>query len=239
MSGHSKWATIKTKKAATDAKKSNVFGKLSKAITVAARGGSDLDTNFKLRLAIDKAKQANMPKDNIQRAIEKGAGTGDGAQIEEVIYEGYGPAGVAVLVETATDNRNRTSSDMKHIFSKNSGSLGSSNSVKWMFEHKGILRINENQYKNKDEFQLALIDLGAQDVEEEKGGLTVYATFENFPKLKKALEDKGTKFEYAEIEWVAKDQVEITDENKKKLENMFDDFEENDDVANYFCNAEI
>lgn len=239
MSGHSKWATIKTKKAATDAKRSNVFGKLSKAITVAARNGVDLDMNFKLRLAVDKAKAANMPKDNIEKAIAKGAGNLDGEQIEEIIYEGYGPGGVAILVEATTDNRNRTSSEMKHIFSKNNGSLGSSNSVQWMFEHKGILRINDDQFKDKEEFMLELIDLGAADVAEEQGGLTVYCEFENFEKVKNALEKKNISFAYAEIEWIAKDEVEVDQATKDKLEKMFADLEENEDVTNYFTNAKV
>ncbi|HCC22655.1 TPA: YebC/PmpR family DNA-binding transcriptional regulator [Candidatus Falkowbacteria bacterium] len=237
MSGHSKWANIQTRKGAQDKKRANLFSKLTKNIIIAARGGADLETNFKLRLAVDKAKESNVPKDNIERAIAKGSGAAGGDQIEEVIYEGYGPSGAAILITAATDNRNRTSSEIKHILTKFGGSLGGPNSVQWMFEHKGVIRINQSQVKDKDEFQLELIDMGADDVREEDGGLTVTMEAGQFGKLKKALEDKGVETEYAEVEWVAKDEVETTEDTKKKIESLFDALEDNDDVSNYYSNS--
>ena len=239
MSGHSKWAKIQGSKGVADAKRANLFTKVVRNIIIAARDGVDPEMNFKLRLAIDKAKEANMPKDNIERAIAKGSGTGDGAQIEEVVYEGYGPSGVAVLIEAATDNRNRTNSEIKHIFSVVGGSMGASNAVKWMFEHKGVLRLKAEQVKgDKDEFMLSLIDLGAQDVKEEDGGLTIFTAFESFPKVKKALEAQGFTFDYAQAEWVAKDIVAVAEDIKEKLSKLAEALDSQDDVSNYYMNAE-
>jgi len=237
MSGHSKWANIQVRKGTQDKKRANLFSKLTRNIILAARGGSDLDTNFKLRLAVEKAKESNVPKDNIERAIAKGSGESGADQIEEIIYEGHGPNGVAILIEVVTDNRNRTSSEVKHILSKYGGALAGPNSVKWMFEHKGVLRINENQYSEKDEFQLELIDFGADDVIEEDGGLTVMAKFETFPRLKLALEKKGINLEYASLDWVAKETIDVKDDVKERLDKLFEALEDDDDVANYYSNA--
>lgn len=239
MSGHSKWSKIQNYKGAADAKRASLFTKLVRNIILAAREGADPDMNFKLRLAIDKAREANMPKDNIDRAIAKGAGIDGGADIEEVIYEGYGPGGVAVLIEAATDNRNRTNSELKHIFSEVGGSLGAAGSVKWMFEHKGVLRLKADQIQgDKDEFIMSLLDLGATDVKEEDGGLTIFTTFENFPKCKKTLEAKGLTFEYAQAEWVAKDIIRVTEEVKEKLAKLVELLDNHDDVSNYYMNIE-
>ncbi len=236
MSGHNKWSKIAGKKAVADQKRSGQFTKIIKNIIVAAKGGADLETNFKLRLAVDKARAANMPKDNIDRAIARGAGTADGGQIEEVIYEGFGPGGVAILVLTNTDNRNRTSSDLKHIFSKYNGAMGGPNSVKWMFEHKGIIRID--QVSESEELQLELIDNGAEDVEVDDKGMTVITTFDNFPKLKKLIEDKKLAISYAEMEWVAKDETVVDENTQSQLNKMLEALEENDDVSDYFTNAQ-
>ncbi len=239
MSGHNKWSKIAGKKGVADQKRSNEFSKIIKTIIIAAKGGADLETNFKLRLAVGKAKASNMPKDNIERAIARGAGTDGGAPMEEVIYEGFGPAGTAILVVTATDNRNRTSADMKHLFDHAGGSLAGPNAVKWMFEYKGVICIAHDQYQDKDTFELELIDMGANDVEEDEDNLIVYTTFENFPVLNKALEAKGIKTLSAAMEWIPKEPTKISDEAKEKVANLFEAFEENDDVSDYYTNAEV
>jgi YebC/PmpR family DNA-binding regulatory protein len=239
MSGHSKWAKIQGSKGVADAKRAGLFTKAVRNIIIAAKEGPDPEMNFKLRLAIDKAKEVNMPKDNIERAIAKGSGTGGGAEIKEVVYEGYGPNGVAILIEAATDNSNRTLSEIKHIFSVAGGSLGAAGAVKWMFEHKGVLRLPADKITgDKDEFMLSVIDLGAEDVKEEDGGLTIFTSFENFPKVKKALEAKGLTFEYAQADWVAKDVTSVDNETKEKLTKLAEQLDNQDDVSNFYMNAE-
>jgi YebC/PmpR family DNA-binding regulatory protein len=238
MSGHSKWATTHRQKEVADSKRANVFTKMVRNIIIAARAGADPEMNFKLRLAIDKARAANMPKDNIDKAIAKGSGADGGALIEEVIYEGYGPGGSAILIEAATDNRNRTTSEVKNLLSKGGGSLAGQNAVKWMFEHKGVIRIEDAEIKkNKDEFEMELIDLGAEDVLDEGGGLTIYAAFENFPKLKKSLEEQGLILAVAELEWLPKDPVALDPEKAGKVEELVANLEALDDVANVFSNV--
>lgn len=236
MSGHSKWATTKHKKAAADAKRGNLFTKISKNISVAARAGGDPNFNFSLRLAIDKAKEANMPKDKIELAIQRGAGSADGAALEEVLYEAFGPTGLALLITGVTDNKNRTTSEVKAILGKNNGTFGAQNSVKWMFERKGVIHLTDDQVKNKDEFMLELLEMGADDVVEDDGGLTLYCSFANFEKIKKQLEVKGLNLEYAEIEWVAKDKVETNDEARAQVERLIELLEEHDDVNNVYSN---
>jgi YebC/PmpR family DNA-binding regulatory protein len=237
MSGHNKWSKIAGKKGVADQKRSNEFSKIIKTIIVAAKEGADPDTNFKLRLAVDKARSVNMPKDNIERAIARGSGTSGEAVIEEVIYEGFGPEGSAILVEAQTDNRNRTSSDMKHLFSHHGGSLGGPNSVKWMFENRGVIEIKNDQFTDKDSLVMELLDLGATDVEDDEESIIVYTNFENFPKLKKALDEKNIKTESAEMEWVAKDSTAVSDAAKEIISKLCEAFEENDDVSNYFTNV--
>ena len=237
MSGHSKWSQIHRQKGAADAKRGALFTKLGKSITVAAKlGGSDPDTNFRLRLAIDQAKAANMPKDNIDRAIKRGTGElGDGKKIESITYEGYGPDGTALMIEALTDNRNRTSSNIKHLLSKYGGSLGGPNSVAWMFEPKGIIRIN-----NIDEaLELELIDAGAQDVLTEEGGVTVYTAPADLKKVKDFLEQKNVKTEYEEVEQVPRDKKIISPDRKDQIEKLFAELEEDEDVNNFYSNAEI
>lgn len=244
MSGHSKWATTKHHKALVDAKKANIFGKLSKNIMIAARVGADPEMNFSLRLAVDKAKEASMPKDKIDHAIAKGSGAGGGEAIESVLYEGFGSSGVPLLIEGVTDNKNRTTGDVKAILSKNGGSLGSQNSVKWMFEYKGVIHINEKQVKgikgakgdNQDDLILALIDLGADDVVEEDGGLTLYCKFENFEKIKKELEKRGLKLEYAEMEWVSKNKQAVEEAVAEQINLLIEELEEHDDVNKVYSN---
>ena len=236
MSGHSKWATTKNQKAATDAKRSSSFTKLSKNISIAARKGGDPDINFSLRLAIDKAKAGNMPKDNIERAIKRGTGELDGATLEEVIYEGYGPSGIAVLVEAVTDNRNRTTPEIRSILTRSGGSLGALNAVQWMFEHKGIIRVKNEQVIDKDKFLMEAIDLGAEDVIEEDGGYTVRCEFADFEKVKRGLEVLGLSLDYAEVEWVAKDLVEATPEAQESVHTLVETMEAHDDVNAVYTN---
>jgi YebC/PmpR family DNA-binding regulatory protein len=237
MSGHSKWATTKHKKAAADAKRGNLFTKLSKNISVAARAGADPNFNFSLRLAIDKAKEANMPKDKIELAVQRGAGGAEGVVLEEVLYEAFGPSGSALLISGVTGNKNRTTSEIKAILGKNNGTFGAQNSVKWMFERKGVIYLTADQVKNKDEFMLELLEMGADDVVEDDGGLTLFCSFANFEKVKKQLEAKGLKLEYAEMEWVAKDKVPASDEGRTQVERLIELLEEHDDVNAVYANV--
>lgn len=236
MSGHSKWSSIKHQKGATDAKRGALFTKLGKTITVAAKqGGSDINSNFSLRLAIDQAKSANMPKDNIERAIKRGMGELEGGKIEEITYEGFGPEATAFIIEALTDNRNRTSAAMKHILTKYGGSLGAPNSVSWMFTKLGIIRIKDID----DELELELIDAGAQDIKKEEGGVSVYTPPNDLKKIKDLLERKNIEIEYAEVEQVAKDKKEIPEDKINKIKKVFDELDKNEDVNNYFTNAKI
>jgi YebC/PmpR family DNA-binding regulatory protein len=235
MSGHSKWATTHKKKELADAKKSGIFTKLSRNISVAARAGSDPEMNFSLRLAIDRAKAVSMPRENIEKAVKRGAGELDGATLEEIIYEGFAPYGVALLIEVVTDNRNRTMGELREQLSKAGGALGSQNSVKWMFEHKGVIHFSADN-GNKDELTLELIELGADDVIEEDG-LTMFCSYENFEKIKKQLEAKGLKIEYAAIEWVAKEKMKIDEMAKIKVEALLEQVEEHDDVSAVYNNV--
>ncbi|KKR08288.1 MAG: Transcriptional regulator [Parcubacteria group bacterium GW2011_GWC2_39_14] len=236
MSGHSKWATTKNAKAAADAKRSSSFTKLSKNISIAARKGGDPDTNFSLRLAIDKAKEGNMPKENIDRAIKRGTGELEGATLEEVMYEGYGPSGVAVLVEAVTDNKNRTTPEIRSLLTRAGGSLGAQNAVQWMFEHKGVIRVKSEQITDKDNFLLSVIDFGSEDVIEEDGGFTVRCAFSDFEKVKRGIEALGLKVDYAEVEWVAKDLVEAAPEAQESVNSLVDTLEAQDDVNGVYTN---
>ncbi len=239
MSGHSKWAKTHRKKGVADAKRGAIFTKLANAITIAAKElGGDPETNFKLRLAIEKARQGNMPKDNIERAIKRGTGELNGAQIEEIIYEGFGPGGVALIIETLTDNKNRTVASVKHALSKHGGNLGSSNSVMWMFERKGVMNILPKE-QDKDELILKIIDLGADDVIEEDEGLTIYTKMENFKTIKENLEREDLNTDYAEIEYVPKESVAVDESTKIKIEKLFEDLDNDDDVNNFYTNAQI
>ena len=236
MSGHSKWAKIHRQKGAADAARGNLFTKLSKAVSLAARNGGDPEMNFSLRLAIDKAKASNMPKDNIEKAIKRGTGELGGAVIEEMIYEAYGPKGVPLLIESVTDNKNRTTPEVKALLGKNGGSLGAQNSVKWMFEHKGVIRIGLAKVEDKDTLMLEIIDWGADDVLEEDDGFTVETSFKNFEKVKKEIEEKNITVDYAEVEWVAKDKVDVDDDVAEKIEKLVERLEEHDDVSSVFTN---
>ncbi|MFA6099130.1 MAG: YebC/PmpR family DNA-binding transcriptional regulator [Patescibacteria group bacterium] len=239
MSGHSKWTQIKRQKAVTDKRRSGVFTKLANAITIAAKeGGADPAMNFRLRLVIEKGKEANMPNENIERAIKRGSGELDGASIDEVIYEGFGPQGVAVIIEAATDSKNRTTSDIRNILNKYQGHLGNSGSVKWMFEQKGAIRIIKNLVSNKEEFELQMIDAGAEDIQEEEEGFTIVTKVGDLGKIRDLLIKMNIKPASSEIEFLPKTKVAITGEEAKgKLNKIFEELEELDEVNNYFTNA--
>jgi len=238
MSGHSKWATTKRQKAVVDAKKGAIFTKLGKLIAIAARKGGDPTANFSLRLAMDKARQANLPKDNIERAIKRGTGELAGAQIEELIYEGLGPAKAQFIVKVLTDNKNRTAAEIRHLFSDSGGSLGA---VMWNFELKGVIGISSDQLAktNQENFELELIDQGAEDIITETKGLTVYTKPEDLQKTKQFLETKNIATESAEIEYVAKDSLELNDEDKTKVQAFIEQLEKNEDVSDYYTNTDI
>lgn len=238
MSGHSKWSKIKRQKGAADQKKGAIFSKLAKEIFLAARqGGGDPEMNFSLRMVVDKAKAANMPKDNIERAIKKGTGEDtEGAQIEEIIYEGYGPGGVALLIETATDNRNRTGAEIKHILSKHGGNLGASGSVAWMFHRKGVIVIEG--VTDADELTLTAIDAGAEDVEKEDTTITITTEPEKLIATKEALEAAGHTIASAELEKKPNNLTALEDAgDQDKLERIIEGLSDCDDVTNFYTNA--
>lgn len=238
MSGHSKWATTHRQKSATDAKKGALFTKLSNLITIAAReGGGDIENNFKLRLAVEKAKAANMPKDNIQKAIDKGTGKNkEGSNFEEVIYEVIGPDGSVFMIEAVTDNKNRTVANLKALINKNGGQLGSSNSVAWMFERKGRIIIDASQL-NEDK-ELEIIDSGIEDLVKEENECFVYTSVDNLNLVSKALKEKNIKIKETELIYSPKNQLEITDqESQEKIEKLYNLLEEMDDISNVYTNV--
>ena len=236
MSGHSKWATTHRAKELADAKRGNIFTKLSRNISIAARKGGDPEMNFSLFTAIEKAKNANMPKDNIEKAIKRGTGELEGATLEQVMYEAFGSGGTALLIDGVTDNKNRTTSEVKLILTKHGGSFGAQNSVQWMFAQKGVIRLDAADVKDKDTLMMELLDAGAQDVVEEEGGLTVYTGFIEFEKVKKWLDGNGVKPSYAEVEWIAKDKVPVDEEARGKVESLIDALDAYDDVNGVYCN---
>jgi len=242
MSGHSKWSKIQHKKGKNDKARSSAFTKLLRAIVIAAsQGGSDPDMNFSLRLAIQKAKAGNVPKDNIERAIKRGSGEGkDAAQFEEAIYEGFGPAGVAVIVETLTDNKNRTVSEVKHTFSKYGGSMGAIGSVQWQFERKGLILLT-NEQKNAlgdwDEQQLELMDKGIDDIEESPEGVQLLMPMEQLKEALDFLKEKNVEPEESGLEWIAKEAMELDETGHEKLQKLLDVLDESDDVKDVYTNA--
>ncbi|MEQ9063227.1 MAG: YebC/PmpR family DNA-binding transcriptional regulator [Vicingaceae bacterium] len=241
MSGHSKWSTIKRKKGAIDAKRGKIFTKIIKEISIAVKeGGSpDPESNPRLRLAISNAKGANMPKDNIDRAIKK-ASEKDGANYEETTYEGYGPNGVAIFVEASTDNLNRTVSNVRAVFSKYNGSLGTNGSLEFIFDRKGVFTIPlSNISMDDDDFEMELIDGGADDVEKDDDVLMAYTTFENFGNMQKKLENLGVEVESAELQRIPNTTVTIDVHAAKTIMNMVERFEEDDDVNNVYHNLEM
>jgi YebC/PmpR family DNA-binding regulatory protein len=239
MSGHSKWASIKHKKGAADAKRGKLFTKLARAITVAARdGGADPDGNPALAVAIQKARDASMPKDNIQRAIDRGAGVGvDAAAIEQVVFEGYGPGGAAILVDALTDNRNRASADIRHAFSKHNGSLGEPGSVAWIFEKRGVVAVDASRYGEDD--LIVAIDAGAEDVRDEGEALRVLCEPADLSAVREALEGAGVEVEFAEVAVEPKSTVEVKGNEAKSLLNLIEALEDHDDVNEVHANFDI
>lgn len=234
MSGHNKWTQIKRQKAITDLKKGKVFSKFSKNITLAAKeGGGNPDFNFKLRLLIDRAKASGMPADNIDRAIKRGTGEDKGAQITAAVYEGMGPAGSAFIIETASDNTNRTHQEIRTIFTKNNGQLGNAGGVAWMFDRVGMILATNS---SSDESTLAAIDAGAKDVKESEEGLEILTEPQDLMKVKEAIEASGAKIETAELVYLAKQPLEAPDSDKTKIEKLTEILEDNDDVVNVYTN---
>jgi len=239
MSGHSKWATIRRKKGALDAKRGKLFTKLIKELTIAAReGGGDPAGNPRLRLAVDNAKAANMPADNIERAIKKATGELEGTTISELTYEGYGPGGIAVLVEVATDNKNRTVAEVRHIFSKQGGNMGESGSVAWMFEKKGIITLPK-QDKSEDDILEIVFNAGAEDLRTEDEYFEIQSEVESFEPVRRALIDKKLIIENASLQWIAKNTINISGENAEKMMKLIEGLEDCDDVQNVYSNADF
>ena len=241
MSGHSKWSSIKHKKGAADAKRGKLFSKLARAIIVAAKeGGGDAANNLALQNAIEKAKSYSMPKDNIERAIAKGAGSdADGAAFETIVYEGYGPEGVAVIAEALTDNKNRTASDVRHIFAKFGGNLGSSGAVAWQFERRGVVLVAADGV-DEDELFLAAADAGAEDLEADGDVFQVTSAPEHLAAVRGAIENAGFTVESAELSLLPKTTVAVDDEAKaKSLIRLIDALEDNDDVQEVYANFDI
>ena len=237
MSGHSKWATTKHKKEAKDAKRSAAFTKAGNLISVAARKGGDPETNFQLRLAIDKAKAVNMPKDNIERAIKRGTGELAGDTIVERTYEVFGPSGVAIVVEATTDNLNRTTADLKHVLTKHGGSLGAPNSSLWQFSRKGVIRLAGDTPISEDA-QLELIEAGADDIAQEEGPV-IYTQPENFQKVKEETEKQNLPIDNADVELVPNEPVKVSEGVKEKLEKLFEALDDLDDVSTFYSNADF
>jgi len=236
MSGHSHWSTIKHQKGAADAKRSKIFSKIAKIITVAAKEkGGDPETNSKLRLAMDQAKAANMPQDNIERAIKRGAGELESETLEEVMFEAYGPGGSAIIIEGITDNKNRTLGEIKQSLSQYSGKLGGEGSVKWMFNRKGCLTIN-SQEKDRELLELTAIEAGAEDISWQGDRLNIYTKVEDLEKVKGALEEKGLKLEGASLDWVAKEEISVNEKEMETCQKLFEALDENDSVQEIYSN---
>ncbi|HDI51444.1 YebC/PmpR family DNA-binding transcriptional regulator [candidate division KSB1 bacterium] len=239
MSGHSKWSSIKRKKGKLDAQRGRVFTRLIKEITVAARlGGGDENANPRLRKAIAEAKANNMPAANIERAIKRGTGELPGVNYEEVIYEGYGPGGAALMVEVVTDNKNRTVADLRHIFSKYGGNLAASGSVAWIFEKKGVIEIRPD-VASEDEIMLAAIDAGAEDIKSDEELIEVLTAPEDLDSTKQALTDAGIEIESAQITMYPKNTVKIEGKQAEQLLKLMDALEEHEDVQNIYSNFDI
>ncbi len=240
MSGHSHWAGIKYKKAAADAKRGKIWSKIARMIIVAAKsGGGDPAANLSLRYAIDKAKAANMPKDTIEKAIKKGTGNVEGITFEEVLYEGYGPSGVAIMVEALTDNRNRTTPEVKRLFDRHGGSLGTSGCVNWMFSKKGLITVNTASAGEEQLLEIAL-SAGADDMQTVGDIFEITCEPGAYEELKKALQEKEIATEVAEISMVPQNTIEINDEQTaKKIISLMENFEDHEDVQNAYANFDI
>lgn len=240
MSGHSKWHTIKHKKGALDAKRGKIFTKLIKEITVAARtgGSGDVDANARLRKAVSDAKGQNMPNDTIDRAIKRGTGELEGVAYEEITYEGYGPNGVAVMVETMTDNRNRTVAEIRHIFSKNGGNMGESGSVAWMFDKKGYIVVDKAAKTEDELFEIA-IEAGADDMQDDGEVFEIFTTPENFETVSDAIKAAGIEPQAAEISMIPQNFIKLESGDAKTMMKLYDALDDNDDVQKVYANFDI
>lgn len=239
MSGHSKWHTIKHKKGAIDAKRGKVFTKLIKEITVASRdGGGDVDMNPRLRKAVTDAKAENMPNDTIDRAVKRGTGELEGVNYEEITYEGYGPNGVAVLIETMTDNRNRTVAEIRHLFSKNGGNLGESNSVAWMFDRKGYIVVDKVA-KSEDELFEIVIEAGAEDLKDEGDVFEIFTNPDNFEAVSDAIKNAGIEPQLAEISMIPQTFVHLESAEAKTMLKLYEAIDDQDDVQKVYANFDI
>ncbi len=238
MAGHSKWANIKHKKAAQDAKRGKIFTKIIKEIMVAAReGGGDPDMNPRLRLVIQKAKEANMPNDNIERAIKKGTGELEGVNYTEMTYEGYGPAGVAIMLDILTDNKNRTAAEIRNIFSKNGGNLGETGCVNWIFERKGMIMVDGSKY-SEDELMDHVLEAGADDLKRDNDMFVIYTSPEDFTQVVENLK-QNVEYENAEVTMEPSNTVKVTGDEVEKLMKLVDALEDSDDVQNVYSNFDI
>ena len=240
MSGHSKWANIKHKKGKADALRGKITTKISREITIAVRmGGADPTGNMKLKLALTKAKANNIPKDNIQRAIQKGAGALEGQSFEEITYEGYGPAGVAMMVSCLTDNRNRTAADVRHVFSKYGGNLGATGCVGYMFQQKGVFAVSKETGVEEDDLMMIALEAGAEDIKNEEEGFEIVTTPDAFDDVEKALADAGIEVEMAEITMIPDTMAELSAEDAERVQKMLDVLEDLDDVQDVYHNADL
>ncbi len=239
MSGHSKWATIKHKKGKTDARRGKLFSKLSRAITVAAReGGTDPNMNIALANAVEKARNESMPKDNIERAIQRGGGGADGVAYESIVYEGYGPAGVAIIVEVLTDNKNRSAAEVRNIFSKHSGQLAQPGAVAWVFERRGSIVVDGAKY-DEDDVMAAAIDAGAEDVVQDGDSFQVLTEPADFAAVRDALVAAGIEFEQADLTMIPKNTVKLEENDARKTMKIVDALEDSDDVQEVYANFDI
>ena len=239
MAGHSHWASIKHKKGATDVKKGKAFSKISRMITVAARKGGDPDMNPKLQLALDKARAVNMPKDNVERAIQKGTGDSAGdTELFECLYEGYGPHGVALMLEILTDNKNRTAPEIRKIFERFGGNMGEAGCVSWMFEKKGLIIVNSGNL-DEDELMMLALDAGAEDLQKVGDVFQVICSQADLGKVKKAIESKNIKVETAEVSWISKNNIDLEDAAGRKVLRLMETLEEHDDVQNVYSNFNL
>ncbi len=243
MSGHSHWHSIKYQKGVADAKKSKMFSKISRLISIAVKeGGKDPIGNPKLKLAIEQAKSFNMPKDRIEKAIKRGTGEIEGEKLEEFMFEAYGPGGVAIIIEGITNNKNRSINDIKQILNQNEGKLANEGSVKWLFERKGVIKINyEKQIQDteKEDLELMAIEAGAEDIQWDKDIISVYTQINNLEKVKNNLKIKNIKIESSSLDWVAKEFINIDEQKKESCQKLLEILEENDDIQRVFLNIVI
>lgn len=240
MSGHSKWATIKHKKAATDAKRGNLFTKLIREITIAAKqGGGEIESNPRLRTAIDRAKESSMPQDNIERAIKKGTGELEGVSYEEFTIEGYGSGGVAIIVELLTDNKNRTTADIRNIFSKKNGNVAGAGSVSWIFQKKGYVEIDKSVMPDEDKLMGIVLDAGALDMQTEEDVYAITTETKDFEAVRKALEANKIKVKSAEVTMLPNNTIKLDGDSAKQVLALVEALEEHDDVQNVYANFDI